>query len=243
MVTYKQLVYLILDELKLSSDDAYFNEEHILFLLDKYRAKVLNEKYAQQGMASANESNFQEICLNLEVENNTSEGAFCGCNNYLRSKETIPTMLSSFSPSVFTCDFYDTYIEYVSKERMRYVGNNRFLKNIIYCSLGPDNRLYFKSFNIQHKYLKKIKLKGIFESPELAAELSCNKNLEDDVMDREYPIEDELIPDLTAAILRDLLGYVYNPIDKKNNASDELPEEARGTVPQQQTYPRQYYRR
>ena len=41
MSTFKQLTYLVLDELKISSDDSTFNENHIVFLLSKYRAFLL----------------------------------------------------------------------------------------------------------------------------------------------------------------------------------------------------------
>ena len=36
MTTYKSLIYLVLDELKLFSDDASYTEDHILYLIDKY---------------------------------------------------------------------------------------------------------------------------------------------------------------------------------------------------------------
>ena len=45
MSTYREQVYLILDELKGISDDFSFTEEHIMYLLDKYRAFVLSQKY------------------------------------------------------------------------------------------------------------------------------------------------------------------------------------------------------
>ena len=40
MRTYRQLIYLVLDELKLMSDDSSFTEDHIIFLLSKYRAFI-----------------------------------------------------------------------------------------------------------------------------------------------------------------------------------------------------------
>lgn len=46
MSTYKELVYLVLDELRLHSDDALFTEDHIIFLADKYRAFLLKQKYS-----------------------------------------------------------------------------------------------------------------------------------------------------------------------------------------------------
>ena len=45
MSTYKEIVYMCLDELQLSSDDATFNEEHIIFLANKYRAFLLKKNY------------------------------------------------------------------------------------------------------------------------------------------------------------------------------------------------------
>ena len=32
-MTYREIVYIILDNLKLASDDSYITEEHILFLI------------------------------------------------------------------------------------------------------------------------------------------------------------------------------------------------------------------
>jgi hypothetical protein len=45
MTTYKELVYMVLDELKAKSDDFYYTEDHIIFLLEKYRAFLLKQKY------------------------------------------------------------------------------------------------------------------------------------------------------------------------------------------------------
>lgn len=40
-MTWRELIYMINDELKLDSDDSSFNEEHIAFLAGKYRAFLL----------------------------------------------------------------------------------------------------------------------------------------------------------------------------------------------------------
>ena len=46
MSTYGELVYFILDELKLTSDDSHFQREHVIFLLDKYRLFILKQRYS-----------------------------------------------------------------------------------------------------------------------------------------------------------------------------------------------------
>ena len=44
MSKYSELVYMVLDELKGMSDDFSFTEDHIVFLLDKYRAFILKQR-------------------------------------------------------------------------------------------------------------------------------------------------------------------------------------------------------
>lgn len=46
MSTYRELVYLVLDELKLASDDSTFTEDHVVFLLNRYRTFLLKQRYS-----------------------------------------------------------------------------------------------------------------------------------------------------------------------------------------------------
>lgn len=41
MNTYKEMIYMVLDELHGYSDDFSYTEDHVAFLLDKYRAFIL----------------------------------------------------------------------------------------------------------------------------------------------------------------------------------------------------------
>jgi hypothetical protein len=41
IMLWKELVYMVLDELKLVSDDSTFTEDHVMFTLNKYRTFVL----------------------------------------------------------------------------------------------------------------------------------------------------------------------------------------------------------
>ena len=40
-MTYREIVYMILDEIKSVSDDAFFTEDHVIFLAGKIRAFLL----------------------------------------------------------------------------------------------------------------------------------------------------------------------------------------------------------
>ena len=225
MSTYKELIYMCLDELKLYSDDASYTEEHIMFLLGKYRTFLIKQRYSDV-KKQIPESNYQTICLDL-IEVPAISGEPCEGGSYLRSKEKIPFLMKIGNPRVYPIDYYQGAITYVSRDRMRYVGYNKYLQNIIYASLGPDNYLYFKSFNPQFLYLEKIRMTGIFEDTLAASELQCpdeNGNIVCDVLDREFPIENTLIPPLIQLVVEELTKAEYKPEDKENNSDDDLSE-------------------
>lgn len=223
MSTYKELTYMVLDELKLYSDDASYTEEHVMFLLDKYRAFLLKQRYSDV-KKQIPESNYQTICLDL-IEVPAISGEPCEGGSYLRSKKKIPFLMKIGNPKIYPVDYYQGEITYVSRERMRYVGYNKYLRNIIYASIGPDNYLYFKSFNPQYLYLEKARMTGIFEDPQAASELQCPNENDDtvcDVLDREFPIEDALISPMIELVVKELLGAEYRPKDESNDANDAL---------------------
>ena len=225
MSTYKELVYMCLDELKLYSDDALYTEEHIMFLLGKYRTFLIKQRYSDV-KKQIPESNYQTICLDL-IKVPAISGEPCEGGFYLRSKEKIPFLMKIGNPRVYPIDYYQGEITYVSRDRMRYVGYNKYLQNIIYASLGPDNYLYFKSFNPQFLYLEKVRMTGIFEDTLAASELQCpdeNGDIVCDILDREFPIENALIPPLIQLVVEELTKAEYKPEDKENNSDDDLSE-------------------
>lgn len=222
MSTYGQIVYMVLDQLKLLSDDASYTEEHVLSLVSNYRGFLLKQRYSDI-KKQIPESNYQTICLDL-IEVPAISGEPCEGGSYLRSKEKIPTLMQIGNPIIYPSDYYQGNITYVSRERMRYVGHNRFLQNIIYASLGPDGYLYFKFNNPQYLYMEQAKMTGIFENPEEVANLSCEDNEEEscDILDKDFPLEEALVPVLIELCVKELSGAVYRPEDNRNNASDDL---------------------
>lgn len=219
---------MVLDELKLSSDDAQFTEDHVMFLLNKYRTFLLKQRYSDI-KKQIPESNYQTICLDL-IQVPAISGDACEGGTYLRSKEKIPFLMKIGIPRVYPLDYYQGEITYVSRDRMRYVGYNKFLQNIIYCSIGPDNYLYFKSFNPQYLYLEKVKFTGIFQDSIQASDLQCPDDNGETVCnpaDRTFPIEDALVPPLIELVVKELLGAEHIKKDENNNAKDDLPDENR----------------
>lgn len=225
MNTWRHLVYMVLDELKITSDDSHITEEHIIMLLSKFRGLLLKQHY-KDIKKEIPESNYQTICLDL-IQVPAISGEPCEGGVYLRSKEKIPFLMNITKPKIYPEDYYQGNISYVSRERMKYVGYNRWIPNIIYSSLGPDNYLYFKSFNPQYLYLEKVKLTGIFENPEDIFEMDCNRDDSVcDPMDTVFPMEEALITTLIGLVVKEVSRPEYLPEDKNNNASDDLSEVA-----------------
>lgn len=229
MSTFKELIYLVLDELKGMSDDFDFTEDHVHYLLTKYRAFLLKQRYSDI-KKQIPESNYQTICLDL-INVPAISGEPCTGGVYLRSKQKVPFLMQIGTPRVYPIDYYQGEITYVSRDRMRYIGYNKFLQNVIYCSIGPDNYLYFKSSNPQYLYLEKVKFTGIFQDSMQASDLQCPDNNGETVcnpIDRTFPIEDALVPPLIELVVKELAGSAYKPDDEANNAKDDLANKLTG---------------
>lgn len=222
MRTYRQLVYLVLDELKLMSDDSSFTEDHIIFLLSKYRAFLLKQRYSDV-RKEVPLSNYQTLCLDLE-EHEGIEGLPCE-GTYMRSTNKIPETMNVGQSRVHSDDYFNGEITYVSRDRLRYVGHNKWLQNIIYATKGPDGYLYLKSSNPQLYYLEEIKFTGVFSDAEEASKLECEYPESCDILDKEFPIEDALIPQLIQLIVNELYNPSRSDEDNENNANDDLSNE------------------
>lgn len=226
-MTYGEAVYMILDQLKLSSDDANFNENHVVFLLNKYRALAIKEEY-ERTKKELDETNKQLLCLDL-IEVPAILGEVCEEGTYLRSIKKLPKIINlNYNDIQITImDYFNSNISYVSVDRFRWVGHNKWLKNIIYATIAPDNYVYLKSDNPQFLYLEKIKLSAIFEDPEKVQDLLCDKENFDticDILERDFPVEMALVPSILERVRRDLTSSLYNKEDENNNAKDDLAE-------------------
>lgn len=222
-----ELVYMVMDELKLLSDDSVYTEEHIIFLCKKYRAFLIKKEQDKEKASTdvASEFEYQQICLDLEKVP-AIDGEPCTGGYYLRTTQKIPKILEGTQPRVYPIDYYQgTNISYVSRDRMRFVGTNPYLQNIIYTSLSPDLHLTLKSSNPQFLYMKKLRMSAIFEDMDAAAGLLCDtdgKSQSCDVLDMEFPIREYLVPSLIELVVKELSGVKYQPVDSRNNSSDDL---------------------
>ena len=223
-MTLRELVYLVLDEVKINSDDSYFNEDHVIFLLNKYRSFVLKKELEKENKPLSS-NNSQIICLDLiEVRDEDNP---CG-GSMLRTEQPIPNLINDSKVSLYPINYFEgDHIIYTTMERMRYTTYNKWTKNLIYAAKGPDGYLYLKSSNPQYLYLEKLRMKATFEDFESAAQYACNESGEElncDILDMKFPIENALVPILVEMVVKELLGASYRPKDSVNNSNDDLSD-------------------
>ncbi len=225
MALYKDIVYFVLDSIKALNGDSTITEEHVIFLANQFRLFLIEQKKLKEGESALSSSNEQTICINLEQVNAIEGLEYCN-DLYLRSIEEIPDMIDESTLKVSLADLFNIRTAFISKERFKFVGHNKYLRNILYCTLGPDNHIYFNSSNPQFKYLKEAKITGIFEDAEAAAELACDgeDGVKCDILDSKFPLEPDLIPQMLELIIKELLGVNYRPNDIVNNANDDLAD-------------------
>ena len=225
---------MVLDALKATSDDAFYDEEHVLFLLGRVRTALLLKKYrAQRRYANSpvslesfnvNYQNYQNICFGLESADLLPES--CGGSGWLKSTMKMPTLLGIGTTQAFPVNILlGERTSFIPIERMPFVGYNRWLQSMIYVAQGTDGYLYVRSANPQFKYLKSMRLHGVFEDAEAAAAMRCKDDgtpAPCDILDAEFPMEDALLAECIEFVVAELKGTEYAPMDKTNNAEDDL---------------------
>lgn len=234
MITFRQAVYMVLDLLKELSDDAYYTEEHIMFLLSRARATLLKKKYdsgrnRNQPYTDVNKSNFQQIEFELEA---TAGPVHCGNpgGNWYKGTMTksVPKINASIQPTAFLHrDIYNELVNVVPAERLSFVGYNKWLKRQIYCAISDDNNIYVRQLDEDAPTLTSIILSAVFDDALEAAELSSSSedNVED-MLDKRFPLEDGLVLSCIEWVYQELTGARYAPEDKYNNGRDDLSEVA-----------------
>ena len=223
MYTYNEAIYMVLDFLKISSDDAYYTPDHVAFLLNKYRAYVLKSKYENEA-ESPSDSNYQTLTLTLE-EVDRIQGHPCR-GKYLVSTNEIPDSLDIGVPTVAGADIFSGDLCMVSYSRFKYVGHNRWMKDITYVTT-EGGKVYMKSCNPMLYYMETATYRDIFSDPLEAAALSgeYEVNAEGKLChpyEVGFPLEDNLLPLVMQYVVKDLSGGIYKPKDSENNADDDL---------------------
>ena len=223
MTTYREAIYMCLDLLKGTSDDFSYTEDHIAYLLDKFRALLLKQRYGADPKKHIPYGNYQT--LKIEKKNHTNDEQFYP---FVTFDTKVPFMLQLGIPRLYYENdvnrYYETKWEYVSRERFPFVGNNKFLKNITYFTIDDFNNvlihndkekywLIFGGSNVVYKGPNKFNLVGVFENP--------RDIIGEDYLDANIPIEETLVTTLIGMVVESLAKVITAPSDTINNGTDE----------------------
>lgn len=200
MTTYREAIYMCLDLVKGNNDDFSYTEEHIAYLLDKYRALFLKTTYGNDPKKHIPYNNYQTITIKLKDGKSTS---------------AIPNLLQLGIPRITTEDYYNIEFEFVNRERLPFVGNNKYLSNIRYCGLTEDNKLKVKLKDTDK--ITEVKLTAIFEEPR-----TVYSSTTDHWLDLEIPLEEALVSTLIETVVKVLTSAIYKPDDDVNDNRDDL---------------------
>lgn len=231
MSKVSELVYMVGDLVKLMSDDSTINENHVLYLLKMYRAFLLKQRYEKDPRKHIPESNYQteevefgryeyshsvDVCSNNTCTIEADNKEVCSCyqrmEDILVSKTTVRNIMPLGIPRIYLDKgpFNYTFTR-VPMSRFEVVGNNKWLSNFVYWTIGPDEKIYIKSANNKcANGIEKAYITAVFEE---CGDLSMEDN---------FPIEESLIPNLLELVVKDVLGASLRPKDRGNNASDDL---------------------
>lgn len=206
-MTYREIIYMCLDEIKAMSDDAYVTEDHILFLVSKYRSFLLKQKYDKTNMP-VEKSNYQHIYV------------------YPNAGVSLPSVMDIAKPIVYLETWsikkgaYVEYFTYVPYNRFRFVCNNKNLKNIKYCTIDLNN--YFRTKEFKDKEDDNIQTSPAVTKINFYAVFEDFRDIQPINLDDKCPIEDALAAGVIELVVKEIVGIAYRPADKVNNGVDDL---------------------
>lgn len=253
MRNYRELVYTILDELKIFSDDSVWETDHVVSALNKYRSLLFTQKYKGKKVEIPN-AYYQRLEVNFDTTYDSSGSMF-------KSFKQIPSILDITDLWKYTFISNDGIrtenLNFVSSQRFKNTGYNKWLRNQLYATVDLDNYMYVKSPTLADKALvgstgsgtsytesSLISENGLFQ---LISEVSGNAYLyydtildnpidgyrfnDDnaiDVLDFNFHCEESLIQPIIDLCLKEFSASNQQRRDIQNNASDDF-----GVQPQQ----------
>lgn len=218
-MTYREAIYMVLDMLKIASDDSYWEEEHIVFILNKYRSILLSQKY--KGIkVDVPISFYQQIPISLVKST---------INDMYTSTKKIPNIvnLNGITLENFISDEINPTkinFNFTTIQRLKFIGFNKWLTNELYFALDYNNYLYAKSGSETLEVPDKVMGNFILDNPLDALEYLPEDELPDDPIDYIFPVEGSLVQTIIEMSVKELSQSVYLPEDKRNNSTDTLSE-------------------
>jgi hypothetical protein len=206
MATLNEIAYDLLTIVRPQlSDDTEIDLRQVKFWINNQRALwVRNELNKKRSIDS---DLVQTLCVELEC---VDASDCCDVDldvPILRSTKKIPDPIEMHSKQAIVrvgpLNKKAQSFSHVEYERVPYVGNSRFNKNLVF-SFMHDGYLYIATNNSAYGALEAVSLRGVFEDPTEAAEFKDCSGSGDPCYtdDSNYPIKAWMIPAMKEAILK-----------------------------------------
>jgi len=221
MASLKEIIYSIKESIKSYSDDSDISLEYLKYKVETTRAMLLAQRFSSRSFIIPNvvRQHFYHT-LELSEENEFVDGI----GTVLATTTAIQIPLEPFNFSrnirITSGSYSDVNFTFVDNNRFPYVGRNKWNQNQIYVTLGTDFKLYFTSSNPKVKMIEQVKLSMVTASPEEAYPYTIEYNPVVDFEDVTYPLNSELIVELTDIIIKHLQIPIASREDKQNDSQD-----------------------
>ena len=245
MRSYRELVFSVLDSVKVFSDDSVWETDHIVSLLTKYRVLLFTQKYKGKKVEIPF-SYYQR--LNVYFDTNYSDGSIC------KSSKQLPNILDTTNLWQYTFVHNDGMrsenLNFINPQKFKNVGYNKWLKSQVYVTIDLDNYMYAKSPEnniyligesgtntlISEDGLNQLVAENLVDSYVYYDTILDNPidgyrfNGDDslDVLDFIFPCEESLIQPIIDLCVKEIAAINGMPRDVTNNSTDDI------SIPKQQ---------
>ena len=229
MKTYREIMYMIFDLLKIGDlDESQFTEGHLIDLIDYHRALILKQRYTDV-TKSVSMANYQTLTFQVDYKDNPDFAFYSG-------EDVLPSIMPIGVIRTWDSAEYRGYNSvkihnHVPYNRFRFITQNKYNKNQEYTSINDEGKGCYLGNRIPGDYtggslippIAMGKTKAMSAVYESAKEVYLyNGVLDKDLIDCGVPIEERLIKDLISSISAILKESLYLPKDEFNNDRNDL---------------------
>ena len=216
--TYREIVYAILDETKTISDDTLLENEHLIYIANKHRALLFNQKYKGKKV---------EIPFAWYQRLNVAFTTKITGTNVYKSTKEIPQILDITDLWKYTFvsegGMITNSMNFINPFKFKFTGFNKWIASQKYVTIDLDNYMYIKKSAVATS--QTLYYDTILDNPIDADRFNDTNTL--DVLDLEFPCEESLIQPIIDLCLKEISAINGIPRDATNNASDDasLPKQ------------------
>lgn len=212
MKTYREIVFMVMDSLKILSDDSSWEVEHIIDKVNRYRAMLFKQRYIDK-KKEIPQAFYQK--LNVRFNASLSNGAF-------KSIAKIPNLIdngmvstySYLSPNVAT----GQKLAMVNQDKFTVVGFNKWTGMFVYVTIGVDGYMHQKSTALLNP--QDIDYFTILDNPFDAYDF--NGTSVSDILDIDFPCDETLTQAIMDLVVNELSKLMALPVDLQNNGKDDI---------------------